>query len=406
MTRVLAYTSPARGHLYPIVPTLLELRRRGHDVHVATLASEVEAVEAAGLHGQPIAAAIEQRPLDDWDAPTMEEGIGKVLATFADRATAEIPDLLRLIEDVDPGLLLVDIMSIGAAAVAEASGLPWAQWIPLFQHASFDGTPATALMRVPFALHPAGMDVLNQPRLACGLPPLGGEDVWPAPLNLYMTGPPFEVEALDFPASFNLVGTTSWEPESAPLSWLDDLERPVVLVTPSSEFQPDRAIVETALEALAGQPGTVVASTAAHDPDSFDAPANARVQRWLPHLQLLPHADVVVCHGGMGITQKALAAGVPVCVVPRGRDQFEVAGRVAAAGAGTVVMPDQLSPANLRDAIRQAAGLRAGAQRAAANFAGLGGAASAADALERVQSDPVAATASQVGSPGGQYGTA
>ena len=25
MTRFLAYTSPARGHLYPLVPTLLEL---------------------------------------------------------------------------------------------------------------------------------------------------------------------------------------------------------------------------------------------------------------------------------------------------------------------------------------------------------------------------------------------
>jgi UDP:flavonoid glycosyltransferase YjiC (YdhE family) len=84
----------------------------------------------------------------------------------------------------------------------------------------------------------------------------------------------------------------------------------------------------------------------------------------------------------MGITQKALAAGVPVCVVPRGRDQFEVAGRVAATGAGTVVMPDQLSPATLREAIREAAGMRPGAQRAAANFAELGGAKTAADALE------------------------
>ena len=31
----------------------------------------------------------------------------------------------------------------------------------------------------------------------------------------------------------------------------------------------------------------------------------------------------------MGITQKALAAGVPVCAVPFGRDQFEVARRVS-----------------------------------------------------------------------------
>jgi hypothetical protein len=34
MSRFLAYTSPARGHLYPIAPTVLELAGRGHDVHV------------------------------------------------------------------------------------------------------------------------------------------------------------------------------------------------------------------------------------------------------------------------------------------------------------------------------------------------------------------------------------
>ena len=44
MTRFLAYTSPARGHLYPIIPTLLELTHRGHNVHMRTLASEVPAL--------------------------------------------------------------------------------------------------------------------------------------------------------------------------------------------------------------------------------------------------------------------------------------------------------------------------------------------------------------------------
>jgi hypothetical protein len=41
MARILAYTSPARGHLYPLTPILDELARRGHDICVRTLASEV-----------------------------------------------------------------------------------------------------------------------------------------------------------------------------------------------------------------------------------------------------------------------------------------------------------------------------------------------------------------------------
>ncbi len=39
--KVLAYTSPARGHLYPLVPILDELARRGHAIAIRTLASEV-----------------------------------------------------------------------------------------------------------------------------------------------------------------------------------------------------------------------------------------------------------------------------------------------------------------------------------------------------------------------------
>ena len=90
----------------------------------------------------------------------------------------------------------------------------------------------------------------------------------------------------------------------------------------------------------------------------------------------------------MGITQKALAAGVPVCVVPFGRDQFEVAGRVVASGAGTAVFPDALDAATLRNAIHDAMKMRPGAERVAAGFARAGGSAAAADALEVLAGTP------------------
>jgi UDP:flavonoid glycosyltransferase YjiC (YdhE family) len=63
-----------------------------------------------------------------------------------------------------------------------------------------------------------------------------------------------------------------------------------------------------------------------------EIPANARVERFVPHGPILRRAAVT--HGGAGITQKALAAGVPVCAVPFGRDQFEVARPVQVADAG------------------------------------------------------------------------
>jgi len=64
------YTSPARGHLYPIVPTLEELRRRGHEVVVRTLSSEVELLRDLGFEAEAIDPAIERRELADWRAGT------------------------------------------------------------------------------------------------------------------------------------------------------------------------------------------------------------------------------------------------------------------------------------------------------------------------------------------------
>jgi UDP:flavonoid glycosyltransferase YjiC (YdhE family) len=84
----------------------------------------------------------------------------------------------------------------------------------------------------------------------------------------------------------------------------------------------------------------------------------------------------------MGIIQKALAAGVPQCVVPFGRDQFDVAARVAAVGAGTTILPWELTADSLRSAVREAMAMGDGARAVAADFAKAGGPHAAADSLE------------------------
>ena len=44
MKSVLIYTSPARGHLYPMMDIALELKNRGIDVIVHTLSGEKDRV--------------------------------------------------------------------------------------------------------------------------------------------------------------------------------------------------------------------------------------------------------------------------------------------------------------------------------------------------------------------------
>jgi UDP:flavonoid glycosyltransferase YjiC (YdhE family) len=105
---------------------------------------------------------------------------------------------------------------------------------------------------------------------------------------------------------------------------------------------------------------------------------------YLPHGQILPHAACVICHGGFGTTQKALAAGVPVVAIPFARDQFEVARRVEVARAGVLLSRTVLTPERIRVAVAEAMQCKRGAERIAAAFRTAGGEAMAASAIEEL----------------------
>jgi MGT family glycosyltransferase len=316
------------------------------------------------------------------------------------RAPYELSDVRAAIDEADA--LLIDCTAWGAAIGAETSGLPWAMFghfpLPVISRDAPPyglglaprhdrlGRARDALIRrtVLAPLERMVLPPLNALRSKEGLPPLRNATHFfagTAPLVLYYTAEPFEYPRRDWPPSVRLVGPGLWDPPADPPSWLDDVERPLLLVTCSSEFQDDGKLARVALE-LAGGEYEIAVTTAGVDPAELPAPAGAHVHRFLPHRPLLERAACVVCHGGMGITQKALAAGVPVCAVPFGRDQFEVARRVEVAGAGVRLPAGRLSPQRLRRAIDAAIGRRSGAQALAAAFRAAPGPAGAAQELE------------------------
>lgn len=402
MSKIRVYTSPARGHLFPLVPTLEELKRRGHDVVVHTLASELDRVRALGLTAHALAPEIEAREIDDWKASSPPAALLAACRTFVERGQHEVRDLGAAIERSTPDVLFTDVNCWGAAALAERSARPWAVFAPYFLPARAAGAPPWGLGLAPARgvlgrardavlwpvinlLYDRALPALNQLRASVGAPPLAhvSDTFTRPPCVISLTAEPFEYQR-PWPANVRQVGPGIWEPPAATTETPAD-ERPLVLVTCSTEFQNDGQLIEVTLAALATENVRVVATTASIDPATFTAPANARVERFLPHGPLLKEAAVVVCHGGMGITQKALAAGVPVCVVPFGRDQLEVARHVEVAGAGVRLLPKKLSPERLRAAVTLAMSRKAGAQRVAEGFRRAGGPAAAADLLERLE---------------------
>ncbi len=402
MASILAYVDAVPGRLYPLVPTLLELQNRGHRVALRCGLDDVERMRAAGLAAEPLAPPIERFAPDDWRARTPITALIKGLGRFGERAQYQIPDLQRAIEAEHPDILFIDEGAWGAAAAAEASGLPWAYSIvspvPL---RSRDAPPfglgfaprhdligrlrdATVARAGLFALERLIGRSMNPLRRELGLGPVRsiGDVYLAADAVLAYTAEPFEYPRTDWPAKVHLVGPGLWEPQAPRPAWLDTIDRPLVLMTCSTLFQNDRRLAEVACEAFAGEPFEVVVTTADVDAAGLTPPPNVRIERFVPHGPVLERASCVVCHAGMGITQKALAHGVPIVAVPFGRDQPEVARRVEVAGAGVRLPKGRLTPARLRCAVRRAMELRAGATRIQAAFAVAGGPRSAADAIE------------------------
>ncbi len=401
MPKILVYTSPGRGHLYPIMDTALALARRGAHVHVRTLSGERATVEAAGLAVAPVDPRIEALEMTDWQLSSPVEKVARALSVFAARAAVEVDDLRRAVDEVRPDALLVDTNCWGAQAVAEKSDLPWATWHPYpLPVPSVDVPPfglglrpargplgrlrdrvLDPILSRPFA--PA-LRALNVVRRDVGVPELARmSDVYARPpLLLLQSAEPFEYVRRDWPDNVARVGPGLWSPPAEPPAWLAKAEKPIVLVTCSTEYQDDARIALTAIEALGEDPDVqLVCTTAGVDPAGIRAPAGVVVERFVPHALVLERACVVVAHGGMGITQRAIASGVPLCVVPWGRDQLEVGRRVAECGAGVVLPRGKLRADRLRASVSAARACADGVRRVKSAFEAAGGAERSAELL-------------------------
>ena len=108
------------------------------------------------------------------------------------------------------------------------------------------------------------------------------------------------------------------------------------------------------LAGLTGEAVEVVVTVGdLNDPAAFgELPPTVHVEKWLALSPLLPRCDAVLCHAGSGTTLAALAAGLPLVLVPQGADQFDNARACERAGAARVLMPDQVTPAGVRDAVQ------------------------------------------------------
>jgi UDP:flavonoid glycosyltransferase YjiC (YdhE family) len=364
MAEILFVTWDGGGNVPPALGIARELVARGHGVRFLGHAAQLGSLVEAGVE------TIAPRNARDFDNRRDYSPLS-MMATFGDRGMGR--DLLDAVRERPTDLVMVDGMMFGAMRAAADAGLHYAVLEHMyndFYRRGILGGPLGLSLRLRRLRPHQALDQAAA-RILTTIPSL---DPVPAPpANLRRVGPVVSVAERE------------------------ESDRPTVLVSLSTfAFPRMRETLQAVLDASRGLGARVVTTTGpAIDPSSLDAPTGAEVHRYVPHVELMPHADLVVGHGGHGTTMQALAHDLPVLVMPMDRmtDQPRVGRSLVEAGAGLVARKGA-SAGRIRPMLEQllAEGPhRAAAARLGAEVRSLPGARLGADTVEELVSSEAAA---------------
>jgi UDP:flavonoid glycosyltransferase YjiC (YdhE family) len=393
VARILWIACAQPGSLFPAVPIALELSRRGHELTALSEPSSQETFESLGFRFRPARELARHRRTFDFDAfgsirdATASFHAGCVRSLYSDvrRELAAAPNDAAMVDPLEPG----GEFASQAAAIPSVSYVHWRMsetgldtW---FRFRLWDGTRPGA---------EAFIEWWNEQRALVGLGPeprLPEEHLWyrhSRGLTLIL-GLPELVEPKGVLPPYALrVGPTVWEPPlGRPLpEWVERLgrERPAVLASVSTVGAADTRLVAAVGEAVHGEDVDVVLTVAAAGALP-PLPANVRVARFTPHGALLPRVAAVVSHAGNGTVTRAACAGVPLLLLPDGKDQFDVSRGAAAAGIALALDREKADATRVRARLRTLlhdAGYLARARELARQAARYNAAATAVDAIE------------------------
>ncbi|HKP58353.1 MAG TPA: glycosyltransferase [Polyangiales bacterium] len=369
--RVLFSSTRGTGHINPLLPYAHALVADGHDVAIAGPMELGDGLRAAGLQHVPF-----DHPGDETLAPIWARlrGVSQLEANMiaireifgGANARAALPKLLATIEEFRPQLIVRESAEFGALVAAAVTSVPHArvavhmvsfeEFLPATVSASID-----ALRQQAGLVADEGRSLRAEPVFTWFPPSLDGSND-----DGSQTRIPFRAQLSQGTPSAE---TPTWAAAHA--------EWPLVYITfgtIAGGMAEGMAAFRTALDAIAELPVHVLFTTGKNvDPSALGAiPANVHVEAFIPQCDVLSRAAAVVCHGGSGTMLGALAAGVPMVVVPLGADQPHNAQRIAENGAGLALSKPDAS--TLRAAIERVlaeATFRDNARRLAAEIAAL-----------------------------------
>jgi UDP:flavonoid glycosyltransferase YjiC (YdhE family) len=351
--RLLFSCLPAYGHLQPMVPLARACLSAGHDVLVATGPDMQRRANALGLALAPVGPTrsegdqlVRRGPADESDQPTRMRRIWDnytfVHRIPADGARLRAAELVPLVADWKPDVVVHDVTDFAAPLAAALSGSPSAL------HGWGVPVPGKLMARAAVKAAPLWVEHGLDPRPAAGMfaglylslcpPSLWPDDAGdvgrvqslrPEPVAEHDRHLPRLLERLPYDRTVHVtlgtVANRSVDTFRVILAGLADLAANVV-VTVGPDTSPD---------VLGPQPDHIL------------------VASYLPIDEVLRFSHAVVAHGGSGTMLAALRAGLPQLFVPYDADNVRNARLCEAAGAAVSISLPDVTAEGVREKTRR-----------------------------------------------------
>lgn len=350
--RIVLNTFGSFGDIHPYMAIAMELQSRGHVPVIATSEVYREKIEGAGLQCFPVRPNLPQ-PGDqaaDLIDKIMEPRTGPRFLTeevIYPAVRESYKDLLAAVAGAD--LLVTHPAAPAGPLVGRKTGMPWISTVlapfsffsaydppvpPFWQWTMSFRVLGPRFMKFALDLAKSGhkAKAVAAFREELGLSDFGNpifEGQHSPALVLALFSKLFAKPQPDWPAQTEVTGFCFYDGRhqtslAAELErFLDDGPPPIVFTLGSSAVWVGRDFFQESIEAAKrlGQRAVLLIGDERNRPSSL--PDGMIAIDYAPYETLLPHASVVVHHGGVGTTSQGLLAGVPTLIVPFAFDQSD-----------------------------------------------------------------------------------
>lgn len=348
---MLLTTQPGIGHLNSMVPLARALTAAGHEAAFATGATFCSTVEAAGFRAIPAGLDFLQSAAASV-FPELAGMAGEKASVYWFRSIwldaaprRMLPDLLRILQDWEPDVVVNDFWDFAAPLAAEAVGIPHATHVlgsfrPAELLASFFGRELRSL------------------RELAGLSP--DPDLAYLYRYLYLDYYPPRLQPagqVGLAVAHHLRPGPFETPGVAAPGWLTTLPpRPTVYVSMGTVFSDVPELFKLLLRGLRDEDANVIVALGSADRNPDDLghqPDNVRIERLVAQPLVLRRSDVLVTHAGPNAIVEALSNGLPMLCIPLSAEQPVNARNCERAGVALSLALADVTPERVKLSVRR-----------------------------------------------------